>query len=151
MKRLIPYLMFGLFTISLVGLMSCGGDDDGDDDPTPTLTPEQEQLAILARTWTLSTATLDNTASDAFNGLSVTFTENKAFTVSGDYEPVWPSSGTFDFGSGLFTLQRNDGVTMTISSDLSETSMTLTFNYNILPGGRTEGILGDYVFQFTAN
>lgn len=139
----------GLFALSLAGLMSCGGDDGGSD-PTPTLTPE-EQLSILARTWILASASLDNTATEAFSGLTVTLTENKTFSVSGDYEPVWPSSGTFDFGSGLFTMERNDGVSMTVSSDLSETSMTLTFNYNIVPGDRTNGILGDYIFQFTAN
>lgn len=145
MKRLKPYLMLGLFIVSLSGFVGCGGDD------APSISPEEKQLSLLSRAWQLSSVTLDDDPTNAFDGLTVTLTENKTFSVTDNYEPVWPSSGTFDFGADLFTIERNDGVTISITNTLSESSMTLSFNYDISPEGRTNGILGHYVFQFTAN
>ncbi len=151
MKQKFTYLTLSLLLACLVGFVSCSSDDGDDGDPVPELTPEEEQLALLARTWEVTSVTVDNTATNAFDGLTLTLTEGKTFTAGDGYEPVWPTNGTFDFGANLFTIDRNDGVSVNIDNTLSETSMILTFNYDVLPGGRTDGILGDYVFQFTSN
>jgi hypothetical protein len=140
MKQLRYFVLIALSTVAL-GLISC--KDDG-----PGKTDEEKQLEALAKVWTISSATVDGSdVSSNFTGLTVTFTEEGDYSTNGSYGPVWPSSGTFELGTDLNTVVRDDGVTLTIALD--NISLTASFNYNTLPGGRTSGILGDYVFQFT--
>jgi hypothetical protein len=95
----------------------------------------------------MSSITLDGAdATSNFSGLELTIKTDKTYSTNGSYDPVWPSSGTFTFGSDINTLTRDDGVSMTIS--VSETSLSISFTYAD-SGGRIDAIPGDYVFSFT--
>ena len=96
----------------------------------------------------MSSITLDGAdATSNFDGLVLTIKSDKTYSTNGSYDPVWPSSGSFTFGSDINTLTRDDGVSMTIS--VSETSLTITFTYAD-SGGRIDALPGDYVFSFTS-
>ena len=120
-------------------------------------TAEELRLELMARTWNVTNATLDGTnVTTDYSGMTLTFTTSKGYSVSGgDFTPVWPASGTFDFASASnvnqFTRQP-DNVDVTIVS-ITETNMTLSFTFATTgrKAGRTTGVDGDYVFDFSAN
>ncbi len=149
MKYLKKFVFF-TFSLSALMLMSCGDDDDAasvTDDPVEQTEEEKQLESLSASAWTMSGVTLDGADVDAnFLGLVLTIKADKTYSTNGSYDPVWPSSGTFTFGSDINTLTRDDGVSMTIA--VSETSLTITFTYSD-SGGRIDGLPGDYVFSFT--
>ena len=143
---------FFLSLFALVGLLTfsnCGGGSENEK------TEAEKQLDLLAGTWNISTATLDGTdVLTDYAGMTLTLTTSKGYSTSGgSFEPVWPSSGTFDFKSSggtedLNTLVRDDDVEMSISN-LSTSNLSLSFNYGVSPPCRTKAVCGDYVFTFT--
>ena len=146
MKHLRKFVFF-TFSLAALMLISCGNDDSADDLVTQPTEEENQLESLSASTWAMSSVTLD--AADAtlnFSGLALTLKADKTYTTNGSYDPVWPSSGTFAFGSDLNTLTRDDGVSMTVS--VSESSLTVTFTYAD-SSGRIDAIPGDYVFSFT--
>ena len=149
MKYLKKFVFF-TFSLSALMLMSCGDDDDAaavTDDPVEQTEEEKQLESLSASAWTMSSVTLDGADVDAnFLGLVLTIKADKTYSTNGSYDPVWPSSGTFTFGSDINTLTRDDGVSMTIT--VSETSLTITFTYAD-SGGRIDALPGDYVFNFT--
>ena len=148
MKQLRKFVFF-TFSIAAMCLISCGGDDDTSVATDPVAqTEEEKQLELLsASVWKMSSITLDGAdATSNFSGLELTIKSDKTYSTNGSYDPVWPSSGTFSFGSDINTLTRDDGVSMTIS--VSETSLSISFTYAD-SGGRIDAIPGDYVFSFT--
>jgi hypothetical protein len=149
MKYLKKFVFF-TFSLAALMLMSCGDDDDAasvTDDPVEQTEEEKQLESLSASAWTMSGVTLDGADVDAnFLGLVLTIKADKTYSTNGSYDPVWPSSGTFTFGSDINTLIRDDGVSMTIA--VSETSLTITFTYAD-SGGRIDGLPGDYVFSFT--
>lgn len=148
MKQLRKFVFF-TFSIAAMLLISCGGDDDTSVAADPVeQTEEEKQLELLsASVWKMSSITLDGAdATSNFSGLELTIKSDKTYSTNGSYDPVWPSSGTFSFGSDINTLTRDDGVSMTIS--VSETSLSISFTYAD-SGGRLDAIPGDYVFSFT--
>ena len=149
MKHLRSFIFF-TFSLAALMLISCGddGDDPVTDDPVTEPTEEENQLESLsASAWTMSSIILDGAdVTSNFSGLVLTIKSDKTYSTNGEYDPVWPSSGTFTFGSDLNTLTRDDGVSMTVS--VSETSLSITFTYADA-GGRIDALPGDYVFSFT--
>ncbi len=149
MKYLKKFVFF-TFSLSALILMSCGDDDDAaavTDDPVEQTEEEKQLESLSASAWTMSSTTLDGAdATENFSGLVLTLKEDKTYSTNGSYDPVWPSSGTFTFGSDINTLTRDDGVSMTTT--VSETSLTITFTYAD-SGGRIDALPGDYVFNFT--
>ena len=145
MKHLRSFIFF-TFSLGALMLISCGDDSD---DPVTESTEEEKQLESLsASAWKMSSITLDGADATAnFDGLVLTIKSVKTYSTNGSYDPVWPSSGSFTFGSDINTLTRDDGVSMTIS--VSETSLTVTFTYAD-SGGRIDALPGDYVFSFTS-
>mgnify|MGYP003957206999 CR=1 FL=1 len=142
--------IFFIFSIAAMTLISCGDDDDGSvaDDPAEQTEEEKQLESLSASAWTMSSITLDGAdATSNFDGLVLTIKSDKTYSTNGSYDPVWPSSGSFTFGSDINTLTRDDGVSMTIS--VSETSLTVTFTYAD-SGGRIDALPGDYVFSFTS-
>ena len=122
------------------------------DDP-PAKTDEQIQLEKLTGTWAVPSPAAANTVTIQGNDVTadwssfkITFSDGNFTTVGNDAAPeVWPSSGTWSFASGdVNTLQRGDGVD--ISVNVSESSLTMTFNYTA-PGGRLNGVEGDWQFN----
>ena len=149
MKYLKKFVFF-TFSIAAMMLMSCGDDDDVasvTDDPVEQTEEEKQLETLSASVWKMSSITLDGAdATSNFSGLELTIKTDKTYSTNGSYDPVWPSSGTFTFGSDINTLTRDDGVSMTIS--VSETSLSISFTYAD-SGGRIDALPGDYVFSFT--
>jgi hypothetical protein len=149
MKHLRSFIFF-TFSLGALMLISCGDDSDDPvtEDPVTESTEEEKQLESLsASAWTMSSIILDGAdVTSNFSGLVLTIKSDKTYSTNGEYDPVWPSSGTFTFGSDLNTLTRDDGVSMTVS--VSETSLSITFTYADA-GGRIDALPGDYVFSFT--
>jgi hypothetical protein len=141
--------IFFIFSIAAMTLISCGDDDDSvADDPTEQTEEEKQLESLSASVWTMSSITLDGAdVTTNFSGLVLTINSDKTYSTNGSYDPVWPSSGSFTFGSDIKTLTRDDGVSMTIS--VSETSLTITLTYAD-SGGRIDALPGDYVFSFTS-
>jgi hypothetical protein len=142
-------LIFFTFSLGALMLISCGDDDDASvaDDPVEQTEEEKQLESLSASAWTMSSITLDGAdVTTNFSGLVLTIKSDKTYSTNGSYDPVWPSSGSFTFGSDLNTLTRDDGVSMTIA--VSETSLTVTFTYAD-SGGRIDALPGDYVFNFT--
>lgn len=143
-------LSFALVTVLLSGLLfisSCG------DDETPPPDPAADRLAELAiKTWALQSATRNSVAITEFDGMSLSVSENRTYSVSGgDFAPVWPASGDFDFGGtadnpDVNTIVRSDGVSVSITG-ITDTSLTLEFTFTS-PTTRTTGVDGDYEFVF---
>ena len=148
MKHFRSFIFF-IFSIAAMMLISCGDDDDSvADDPTEQTEEEKQLESLSASVWTMSSITLDGAdVTTNFSGLVLTINSDKTYSTNGSYDPVWPSSGSFTFGSDINTLTRDDGVSMTIS--VSETSLTVTFTYAD-SGGRIDALPGDYVFSFTS-
>ena len=143
-------LIFFTFSLGALMLISCGDDDDASvaDDPVEQTEEEKQLESLSASAWTMSSITLDGAdVTTNFSGLVLTIKSDKTYSTNGSYDPVWPSSGSFTFGSDLNTLTRDDGVSMTIA--VSETSLTVTFTYAD-SGGRIDALPGDYVFSFTS-
>ena len=148
MKHFRSFIFF-IFSIAAMMLISCGDDDDASvaDDPVEQTEEEKQLESLSASAWTMSSITLDGAdVTTNFSGLVLTIKSDKTYSTNGSYDPVWPSSGSFTFGSDLNTLTRDDGVSMTIA--VSETSLTVTFTYAD-SGGRIDALPGDYVFNFT--
>ena len=149
MRHLRSFIFF-IFSIAAMTLISCGDDDDSSvaDDPAEQTEEEKQLESLSASVWTMSSITLDGAdATSNFDGLVLTIKSDKTYSTNGSYDPVWPSSGSFTFGSDIKTLTRDDGVSMTIS--VSETSLTITLTYAD-SGGRIDALPGDYVFSFTS-
>lgn len=119
-------------------------------DTTPTKTDEEIKLELLAKTWNVATATnsvtidgRDVTAEWATFILNIGST--KTYTSTNATDPlVWPASGTWDFGTTLTSMVRDDGIDITIT--VTETTLKLQFDYTA-GGGRFEGIEGNWVFN----
>lgn len=143
--RNIRIILVGLSLVSL--FTACKSDD-----PAP-LTEEQQTLKNLAKTWSLNSASVDGMdVEEWFEGLKVSFTESKSFTVENAVPPIWIASGSFELvkSGSAYTIKRSDGVDLTIST-LSETAVTITMMYAAPVSARMAGISGSFTFTFEAN
>lgn len=145
-----------LLMLSLIAFTSCNNDGAGNPDPEPTLTPAQEQAAKIVAggaTWSLAATdpvTVDGTVSTDWTNFTLQFGGDEnggTFTTSNSASSiVWPTTGTWTFADGSVTqLNRNDGVTMTVN--VTDTEMTLSFEVEDPGSGRTLGIAGTYIFK----
>jgi hypothetical protein len=128
-------------------LTSCGSDD-----PKP-LTEEEAQLKKLAKTWSLSGATVDGlNVNDWFENLQVSFTESKSFSVNNAVPPIWIAAGTFELEKSgpNYVIKRSDGVDLLITT-LSETNVSVSMTYVADDNARIAGITGSYTFIFSAD
>ena len=140
------------FVLALIVVASCK--------PKETIEPTAEELQLdkLVSAWNNSTVTLDGTAdSGDWSAFTVTFADG-SYTSSGvsagRENTVWKSNGTWKFKNAgtadvdVNTIERGDGVIMTIVVD--EASLTMTFGYDeTANAGRTDGITGNWVFSMT--
>lgn len=151
MKKL-SYLLSTIVLFSVLLTVGCKKKSD----PGPS--EEELQLDRVAKSWTVTAAQLGSEdVTDGFSGFSIKIDENLGYTASGatrDPQP-WPLSGTFSFKEGdLNTLQRNDGLDMTLNVNDDGTTMTLSFTFDEnthQSGGRVEAINGAWSFSFTSN
>ena len=119
------------------------------DDTPPAKSDEEQRIEDLAGSWVLDAGSDVVTVAgrDVSTDWSA-FTLNldqKNYTTSGSDSPeVWPASGSWDFGTDINKLVRNDGIELSIS--VTETSLSIQFDY-AAAGGRLSGIEGTWVFK----
>lgn len=117
---------------------------------TPEPTPEEKQLDKLAKTWVIATganAVTINTVdvSSDWTNFELTFTDGGYTTLNTFSADVWPNSGTWEFAvDDVNTLIRDGG--LNISINVTDNALLMQFNY-ALPGGRIEGVEGDWIFN----
>lgn len=140
-------------------LFSCGGSD-----PKPTI--QEVQLKKLAKTWTLTTVTLDGVnkkSSTEYNNfklnLSGTFSSSAPdaeynYSVSGRPQlSAWPGSGKWKFSTSApeTTILRDNATAneLNITYTLNGDELTLTYTYS---GdgytGRTSIVQGQWEMKF---
>jgi len=152
--------------LSVVVVASAGfyclrcGEKNTEPDPV-----EKVQLAKLSDTWTIASVTLDNNSriSDFANfelTLAGTFNESSPngpyqYMVSGSRpsnNPWPPAGGTWSFGADASEdLVRHDDPDLSMNYTITNTELTLTFNYSGsgFIGGRTSQVSGNWEFTFT--
>lgn len=147
MKKLLLNSLTTAFFLSLILVVSCGGNKDDD----PGSTPNEDQFALLEGTWTLSSVTNEGNQVSGWEGFTITIggsADNMTFTTGGTQPDgttdVW-ENGSFTFGSDVNTLNRNDNVEVTIA--VTETQLTANFNIAD-PNGRAEEVFGAWIFVF---
>jgi len=147
--KLIKYTLLGLTLLGLLTFTSCGKDDTP---PTPQVDPEQEIVDGLNKSWTITSVTLDNVdVTGDWNGFTLTFNGTKEYTataLSAESILVWPASGSYTFpnATNANLILRNDDIQITISN-MTDTTVTLSFTILGRTGGRKEGLIGGWVFE----
>lgn len=126
-------------------------------DPQPT--PEEEQLAKLAKTWvvanpppsnavTVGSSTSTNDVTTDWAAFTITFTDGNYTSSGASSTDVWPTSGTWEFATDdVGTLIRSDGVEVVIN--VTETTLKMNFDYDST-GGRLDGTDGSWEFNLVA-
>ena len=134
--------------VLVVILFSCGEDEPQQ--------PGEKQIMIesLAKTWTTSLVRIDGLdISGYWHDFTLTIDSDLNYTTSSATEDnlkVWPTSGTLSFPNDNFlkAIERNDGVQITVL-EITETSISLSFNIEENSGARVAGITGDWTFEMT--
>jgi hypothetical protein len=113
-------------------------------------TAPNETLALLSSgTWHIINVTVDGVErDDLFIGFTLTFLPETYTSTGGN--PVWTSSGTWAFANSTSSVMTRDDGTMVTIASLTDTSLTLTLQWNqtTLGGGRINSISGKHVFEF---
>ncbi len=139
------YLFFLLASVlmSVTVLSSCGDDDD---EPSEA---DVVKAQLISSTWKVSSVTVDGgNQSSVYAGLNVSFTSSGFTSING--EPVWPSSGTWQFTSDdAEAIRRNDGLIVEIISiSDSQLKLGLTWDESTIGSGRSASVSGEHVFTF---
>ena len=122
------------------------GCDSSDDQPSP----DDQFLRELSGTWTLNAGqvTIDGLdVTEAFAGMSITFSTDKSYSTLHGIAPIWPANGSFVINKeadGSYSLLRDNEVYVKVSN-LTSTSVRLTMQYSA-SAGRTKGTSGQYEF-----
>jgi hypothetical protein len=137
-----------LFTFS-----NCGGDKKTAE-PVPDV-----QLGKLSKTWKISNVTLDGTdKTSTYPGFQLTITGTKGATSFGYTTTArpslspWKSSGTWAFGADPVTMIVRDPDNTTDKLDMTytvtESTLTVSFNYQGNGYTRTDVVEGNWIFTF---
>ena len=149
MKKQILNSLTTAFFLSLIIFISCG-DDDGPSGPTAA----EAQFELLAKTWSVTSATADGSPVDGWTDLTITFggTATAGTYTTNGMQPdgtslVWPTSGTrtwtFESEENVNTINRNDGVAISLAVDANQA----TLNFSIVDNsGRTDIVEGAWRF-----
>ncbi|MFM9838964.1 MAG: hypothetical protein ACKVOQ_11910 [Cyclobacteriaceae bacterium] len=149
LKSLLLIVSIGvLFTLS-----NCGS-------PSPTPEPvADQQLAKLSKTWKITNVKLDGAdKTTSYPGFQLIVTGTKGatsfgYTTSGrPLLSAWKSSGTWAFGTDPLTMLVRDPDSTTDKLDMtytvSESTLTISFNYQGAGYTRTDVVKGAWVFTF---
>jgi len=133
---------FSVLTIALISMSACGGG--GND-------VEKPDVASLLKSgqWKVQTVTVNGTNQlSVYTGLTITFSDPTFTSTNG--EPVWPASGTWTLNSDGTIITRDDGLTVNVGENISESSLTLSLAWSetTLGGGRSESVAGNHTFTF---
>ncbi len=139
MRRYLSPVVTVVCCLSLLNYLISCNDDDG---------PSAEQIRLQehSATWALGSVTNDgNDVTSQFTGFSLSIDQFSFTTENGGN--AWPTSGTYSFiENDLDRLQRSDGVEITIDA-INNDDLSLSFQVSTLPGGRTAGITGNFIFS----
>ena len=155
MKKL-NYLLSAVVLLAVLVTVGCSKDDG------PGITPEQAVTDRMAKSWDLSSATLDSQDISDLTGLTLTMTDALGYSTSGTVARTphpWPVSGLWSFkgditdaASGSFVITRDSELDMNVT--LTDTSLTLSFTFDDAThkgsAGRDEAVDGSWVFVFAA-
>jgi len=156
-NRILSFLMLAAVSLAYVG---CKDDDDKKD------SEEKKQLAKLAGSWTLQTATADDAdRTGDFTNLVLTLggsyveggTYNYSFTGTRNDPSPWPASGTWKFGTNKATeMIRDPGSSSEILMNYQVTDTNLVISFSVPDGSswaggtsRVRSVTGDWTFTFT--
>jgi|GEM_PF-4680487 len=152
MKKL-NYLLSAVVLLAVLVTVGCGTNEPGP-------SAEVQVTDMFAKTWTLTSASLDNDPITDMNGLTLTvnsaFTYSTGGTVARPVHP-WPSNGTWEFTTpitevtGSFQVTRDDGLVIDVT--LTETTLILRFIFiegTNLGSGRVEALAGAWSMEFAA-
>lgn len=151
-----------LLILAAVSLVYAGCKDDDDNKDSE----EKKQLSKLLGTWTLQTATADDTdRTDAFSDLVLTLagsyveggTYNYSFTGTRPDPSPWPASGTWKFGANKATeIIRDPNSSSEILMNYQVTDTDLVISFTVPDGSswaggtsRVRSVTGDWTFTFT--
>jgi hypothetical protein len=125
----------------------------------PEKTPEEIQIEKLSKVWVpksgINAVTLDGTdVSTDWSGFSLNMGD-KIYSSSGaDQTNVWPASGTWDFNSNTdgsadinTILRSSNSADVEIAISVTETSLTMQFDYDASLNGRLSGTTGNWIFN----
>lgn len=121
-----------------------------DDEPQ---SKEEVFLKDLNGAWTLMAGqvTVDQRdVTNAFKGMTITFSTGKTYAVINPAPPLWPAGGSFTLeagDNGLFDVRRDDNVLVSVKS-LTSTTVLLELQYTA-PTGRSTSVSGRYAFMMT--
>ncbi len=134
-----------LLPVLLVLTIACGGDD-----PNPVAEPTT--LDKLQGTWNLSSVTRDGAdVTSGFTGFKLVIA-NTNYTITNGGTAWLESSGTLSISGDNATSVDSMGGINNIALEFSNGNNTLKLTYAIdttVVGGRTTGLVGNYVFVLT--
>ena len=143
-----------LLFIALIGLLcfaNCGSSDEpAPDDPPVDL--KQQMIDGLSKTWQVNSVTLDGIdVSDDWIGFTLKFDKSKNYIAKKLSEKsilVWPENGSYTIpnSSNPKNILRNDGIQIVLSN-VTASSVKLSFTISGRSGGRVESLIGDYIFD----
>lgn len=134
--------------IAVLAIGTLAGCDD-----EPAVSKEEVFLNDLNGQWTLTAGqvTVDGKdVTNAFKGMTITFSTGKNYAVINPMPPLWPSGGSFTLeaaSNDLFDIRRDDNVLVSVTS-LSPTMVALQLQYTA-PSGRANSVSGQYTFMMT--
>ncbi|MDH5474161.1 MAG: hypothetical protein OEX22_00565 [Cyclobacteriaceae bacterium] len=161
MKKL-SYFLSASILLSILLSVGCKPND------TPGLSEEEQQKALLTKSWGVSTVTLggEGDVTAGFTDFVLTVESTFSYTSTGATRTPqpWPGSGTFAFDlntdgtANVNKILREAGspneLPMTLQMNADGSAMTLSFTFtegtHTSGGGRTEAISGAWVFDFIA-
>lgn len=124
-------------------LLSC---DNGDGQSIE----EETRELLIAHPWKSTNVVVDGVNQNSlFQNFTLTFTPTSYSSNNG--EPVWITSGTWNFIDGSAkSFTRNDNVVVTIES-ITETTLKLSLQWNetTLGNGRINSVKGKHIFDFS--
>lgn len=138
--------LLSIAILSICQLSSCSSDKS---DPVKDTFNNN-----LSRNWGINNVQLDaKDVTNAFPGMTLNFTKDGKYTTTNPVGNLWPASGTFSLQpsstQGLYNLQRNDNVLVTITQ-LSTTALQFKMTFATAPGGRISSVTGNYTFNMKA-
>lgn len=141
-----------IFTLLLFSIYfsNCGSGEEPAPDPPVDI--KQQVIDGLAKTWQVNSVTLDGVdVSNDWIGFTLKFDKSKNYTakeLSVKSILVWPVSGSYSIPNANMpkNILRNDGIQIVLSN-VTTSTVTLSFTISGRSGGRVEALIGDYIFD----
>ena len=163
MMKNLKYFLLIAITGAFTALIGCGDKND------PQVDPADAVRERISKTWVVdNTKTANQVMTPAgdrtldFTNFSLTFTEDNAYSTTGNPErSPWPASGTWSFTNednltstvDTFSITRNDGlvISATLSSNDEQLALSFTYDEALHDGSaRVNAVDGEWTFILVA-